>query len=88
MRPHIDAARGQEAGAALEQVERGIERDLAVGGERAQFGGGLVRIAGDGRETSRSARASRRGSALAAPKRGLLEETLGDLADGAAADRA
>ena len=39
----VDAARGEEAGAALEQVERGAEVELGVGRERAQLGGGLVR---------------------------------------------
>ena len=36
MRRDIDAARGEEAGAGLEQIERGRERDLGVGRERAQ----------------------------------------------------
>ena len=82
----IDAARGEEAGAALEQVERGIERDPRLAGERAQRGGGLVRIAADGEEIARSARASPAAARSGAERR-LFEEAIGDLADRAAADR-
>ena len=86
MRADVDAARGEKAGAALEQVERGAELEPGVGGERAQLGRGLVGIAGDGEESldqrARLARQRGRGA-----ERRLFEEALGDLADRAAADR-
>src|SRR5262249_28053891 len=46
----VDAARGEEAGTALEEVERGREREPGIRCERAQFGQRLVRIAADGEE--------------------------------------
>ena len=82
----VDAVRGEEAGAALEQVERGAELELGVGRERAQRVGGLVRIARDGEELlDQRARLARQAGACA--ERRLLEEAVGDLADRAAADR-
>ena len=41
----IDAARGEEAGAALEQIERRIEIEFGVGRKRAQRGERVIRIA-------------------------------------------
>ena len=83
----VDAARRQKAGAALEQVERGIEREVGVARERAQLGRRRVGIAADRREiVSISARVSLRQRALRAERR-LLEEAVGDLADRAPADR-
>ena len=85
-RPHIDAARGEKAGAGLEQIERRRQRELGVGGERAQFAGGFVGIAAHGEEAldqrARLARQPRSGA-----ERRLFEEALGDLGDRAAADR-
>ena len=46
----IDAARGEKAGAAFEQIERRLDAKTGRAGERAQFGRGLVGIAGDGEE--------------------------------------
>ena len=83
----VDAARGQEAGAALEQVERGIERDLGVARERAQLGRRFVGIARDGEEALDQRARLLRQRGLRAERR-LLEEAVGDLADRAAADRA
>ena len=40
-----DAARGEEAGAALEQIERRIEIEFGVGRKRAQRGERVIRIA-------------------------------------------
>ena len=63
----VDAARGQKAGAALEQVERGIERDA---GRRAPARAARPPPRRDRRRwrgISRSARASRAGSELCAP---------------------
>ena len=64
----------------------GAERELGVGGERAQLGRGLVGIAGDGEEAldQRARLARQRG---AGAERRLFEEAVGDLADRAAADR-
>src|SRR5262245_9846232 len=85
--PDIDAARGKKTGAALEAVERGIERDLVIAREGAQLGGRLVGIAADGEECfdQRARRLRQRGLR---PERRLLEKAVGDLADRAAADRA
>src|ERR1700716_1181139 len=46
----VDAACGKKAGAALEQVERGVERDLGLAREGAQVRRGLIGIAADGEE--------------------------------------
>ena len=83
----IDAARGEEAGAALEQVERGSERDLGFGRERAKLGGGFVGIARH-RQKFFDQGAGLARQRVGGAERGLLEEALGDLADRAAADRA
>ena len=81
----VDAARGQKAGAALEQIERGIERDLGVAGKGAQLGRGLVGIAADGEEfLDQRARLPRQRGLR--PERRLLEKAIGDLADRAPAD--
>ena len=85
MRRDVDAARGEEAGAALEQVERGVDLDVGVARERAQFGGRLVGIAGDPQEALDQQRHFMRQRRLRA-ERGLFEEAVGDLADRAAAD--
>src|SRR3982074_933842 len=44
----VDAACGKKAGAALEQVERGVERDLGLAREGAQVRRGLIGIAAEG----------------------------------------
>ena len=82
----LDALRGEKAGAALEQVERGGEIDLRFGGERAQRVGGFVRIAAD-REKLLDQRARRARQAGACAERRLFEEAVRDLADRASADR-
>src|SRR3977135_753395 len=41
----VDAARGQKASAALEQIERGVKLERAILGDGAQLGRRLVRIA-------------------------------------------
>ena len=86
MRADLDALRGEEAGAALEQVERGGEIELVLGRERAQRVGGLVGIAAD-REELLDQRAGRARQPRACAERRLLEEAVRDLADRAPADR-
>ena len=86
MRADIDAARGEEAGAGLEEVERGRKRKVGVGGKRAQFAGGFVGIAAHGEEAFDQGAGLARQPCAGAERR-LLEEALGDLADRAAADR-
>ena len=82
---NIDAARGEKSGAALEQVEHGIERELGVARERAQLRRRLVGVALDREEAlDQRARLLRQRGVRA--ERGLLEEAIGDLADRAAAD--
>jgi hypothetical protein len=44
---HVDAARGKKADARFERLERRVESDAGLGGERAQVGGGFVGIAAD-----------------------------------------
>ena len=85
-RAHVDAARGKKAGARLEQIERRRKRELGVGGERAQFAGGFVRIAAHGEEAL-DQRAGLARQPRSGAKRGLFEKALGDLGDGTAADR-
>ncbi len=82
----VDPARGEKAGAALEQVERGIERDLGVAGKGAQLGRGCVGIAADGEEFLDQRAGLPRQRGLRAERR-LLEKAVGDLADRAPADR-
>ena len=81
----VDAARGKKAGAALEQVERGVERDPGVAREGAQLRRGLVRIAADGEEALDQRAGFLRQRGLRAERR-LLEKAVGDLAHRAAAD--
>ena len=83
---HVDAAGGEKAGARLEQVERRSERKLRIGGERAKFAGGLVRIAAD-REEALDQRAGLARQPCSGAERRLFEKSLGDLVDGTAADR-
>src|SRR5262249_58462164 len=47
---HLEPACGEKSGARLEQIERLPERYFGVRGERAQFAGRIVRIAGDREE--------------------------------------
>ena len=84
----IDAARGQEAGAAFEQVDgrRQRFRHVAFAGERAQRGRRLVGLAGNAEEAfDQRAHVARQFGADA--KRRLFEEAFRDLGDRAAADR-
>ena len=83
----VDAARGQKAGAALEQIERAVERDAGVLGERPQLGRRLVGLARDGEEPLDQRAGLPRQRRLHAHGR-LLEKAVRDLADRAAADRA
>ena len=83
----VDAARGEEAGAALEQVERGAERDLGFGRERAKLRGGFVGIARYRQEPFNQGAGLAR-QRVGGAERGLLKEALGDFTDGAAAHRA
>src|SRR2546423_891103 len=48
--PDIDAAGGEETGAALEEVKRRVESETGRGRKGPQLGGGLVRIARNGEE--------------------------------------
>ena len=76
---------GEAVGAALEEVERHAEIELFAAGERAerfQRGGGAAADRQEPREDRRGAGVGRAGG-----ERCLLEETVGDLADAAAADR-
>ena len=83
----VDAARRQKSGAAFEQVERRVERNAGIARKRAQIGGGFIGIASDREEPLDQAAGLRRQRGTAAERR-MLEETIGDLADGAPADRA
>ena len=83
---HIDAAGGEKAGAGLEQIDGRAERELRVGGQRAQFGGGFVGTAAYGEEAfDQRARFARQPGAGA--ERRLFQKPFGDFADRAAADR-
>ena len=82
----IHAACGEKAGAGLEQIERRRERKVGVGGERAQFAGGFVRIAAHGEEAFDQGAGLARQPRAGAERR-LFEEALRDLRHGAAADR-
>ena len=82
---HINTARGKQAGAALEQVERRVERELGVAHKRAQLGGRLAGTAADGEKAlDQRARLLRQRGLRA--ERCLFEKAVGDLADRAAAD--
>ena len=84
---NVDAARGEEAGAALEQVERRRERDFGLGRERAKLRGGLVGIARHRQEPFDQGAGLAR-QRVGGAERGLLQKALGDLTDRATADRA
>ena len=87
MRADVDAARGEEAGAALEQVERRrrasslASRASARSSAAASSGSPLMAR----KLLDQRARLARQPGAGA--ERRLLEEAVGDLADRAAADR-
>ena len=73
-RVHVDAARGEEAGPGLEQIERAVERNLGVGCEVAQLARRFVGIAGDREEAldqgARFARQPESARSKAPPVRG------------------
>ena len=80
----VDAARGHEADAAFELVDRGGEVEFGVGGERAQLRDRVVGIARDREEAlDDGERIARQRAAL---QRRLFEEAVGDLGNRAAAD--
>src|SRR5262249_61714642 len=81
----VDAARGEKAGAALEQIERGVELEAGVARKRAQVGRRLVGIAADGEEFFDQRPGFTRQRSLRA-ERCLLEKAVGDLAHRAPAD--
>ena len=64
----------------------GVKREPGIGGERAQFAGGFVRIAAHGEEAL-DQRADLARQPRSGAERGLFEKALGDLGDGTAADR-
>ncbi len=82
----VDAARGEKAGARLEQIERRAERNFGVTGKRVQFARRFVGIALERQKAldqrARVARQPRRRI-----ERRLFEEAVGDLGDRASADR-
>ncbi len=83
-RAGIDAARGHEADAAFELVDRGGDVEFCAVGQRAQLRDGLVRIARDGEEALDGfQRVARQGAALQGR---LFEEAIGDFRHRAAAD--
>src|SRR4029453_10110658 len=69
------------------EIERTVELELAVGGDRAQLGRGLVGIARDREEALDQRARLLRQRGLRAERR-LLEEAVRDLAHGTSADRA
>src|SRR5262245_705459 len=75
--PHVDTARSQEAGAALEQVERAVELERAVLRDRTQLCRRFVGVSRDGEEAldQRAGLAWQRGLGA---ERGLLEEAIRD----------
>ena len=84
-RAHVDAAGGEEAGARFKEINRRGERNFGVGGERAQFAGSFIGIAGKRQETF-DQRAGLAWQARRRIERGLFEEAVGDLGHRAAAD--
>src|SRR4051794_17574184 len=74
----VDAARGKKAGAALEQVERGVERDVGLAGEGTQVRRSLIGIAADREELLDQGAGLARQRGLGA-KRRLLQKAVGDL---------
>ncbi len=87
MRAHVDAAGGEKAGARLEQIERGTERNRGIGGERAQFAAASSGLPRD-RQEALDQRAGLARQPRSGAERGLLEKAVGDFGDRAAADRA
>src|SRR5262249_48848839 len=83
---HVDAMRGEESSAVFEKIERGTKRELRVSGKRAQCAGRFVRISGDREEALDQAAGLARESGRDA-ERSLFEKAVGDLIDGASADR-
>ncbi|MGY3652683.1 hypothetical protein ACVWW2_007974 [Bradyrhizobium sp. LM4.3] len=81
---HVDTARSHEADPAFELVDSGSEVELRVSGERAQLGDSVVGIAGDSEESFEHGDGLAR--QRAALQRRLLQEAVGDLGRGAAAD--